>query len=304
MVEEIGKILGRGFESYTRNFNIAVPFVLGVLVSGVLSMVTFAVGGAYIFGSSLSSLENAATPEEMFSVLLPMISQHLTEIVFLVLIYLLVSGFVQSFFTAGAIGMAKQATETGSSSLSTMMADGRKNTVNLFLANILVGLSMLAGVVFLVPGALRANPGFSSSPDTVSVLLLVIGVLLWVVYMFILSIVLAIYGYALVVENLGPIDGILAGVNFFKTHKFDVFVLWLVQMAIIVFFSIILQVIKLVPVPDSVFSVFYELAAAVVIMPLATIWWVRLYMSGTGKKLYFNELLLHPSDLEKLETEA
>ena len=304
MVEEIGKILGNGFDTYTRNFNIAVPFVLSFLVSGVFSMVTFTVGLASIFGSSLSSLENIAAPEELILVLLPMIRQHLTEIVFLVIIYLLVSLLIQSFFTAGAIGMAKQATETGTSSLSTMMDYGKKNTVNLYFANILAGLLMLAGVVFLVPGALKGNVTFSASPDMGAVLLLIAGFLLLVLYMLVLSIVLAIFMYALVVENLGPIDGIITGVNFFKTHKFDVFLLWLVQTAIVIIFSIIVQVMMLVPILGTVLPFINMLVTAIIIAPLTTIWWVRLYMSGTDKKLYFNELLLHPTDLDKLEAET
>ena len=62
--------------------------------------------------------------------------------------------FVQSFFTAGAIGMAKKASETGDTVLSDMIASGSKNIFRLFLTVLLIGLLMLGGIVFIVPGAL------------------------------------------------------------------------------------------------------------------------------------------------------
>ena len=302
MVEEIGKILRSGFGTYTKNFNIAIPFILSLIITGVFTVVAFIVGIASVFGSSLSALESATTPEEIFVVLAPLISQNLTEIVLWGIFFMLVYMLIQSFFMAGAIGMARQATETGTSGLSTMINDGKKNAVNLYLANLLVGLLTLAGVVFLVPGALKGDIGsVLSSPDTGAVLLLVIGMLLWIVYMLILSIALSLYRFSLVVENLGPIDGIIAGVDFFKTHKFDVFLLWLVQIAIVIVLSIVGQIMVLVPIMDSLWPLISMFISVAVIAPLTTIWWVRLYMSGTDKKIYFNELLLHPSDLEKPE---
>ncbi|MBE0522382.1 MAG: hypothetical protein IBX39_08990 [Candidatus Methanoperedenaceae archaeon] len=302
MVEETGKILGNGFGTYTRNVNIAVPFILNLLATGIFTIVMFVAGVAAIFGSSLSDIESVATPEEILMVLVPMISQNITEIVLLGIIFILVYMLIQSFFTAGAIGMARQATETGTSDLSTMINDGKKNAVNLYLANILAGLFMLAGIVFLVPGALKGGISLSS-PDTGAVLLLVIGILLWAAYMLVLSIVLALYSYALVVENLGPIDGIIKGVDFFRTHKFDVLLLWIIQIAAVIILSITGEVMALVPVIGTVWSFIGMFISVAVIAPLTTIWWVRLYMSGTGKKLYFNELLLHPNDLGKLETD-
>ena len=302
MVEEIGKILRSGFDTYTKNFNIAIPFILSLIVTGIFSVVVFIVGIASVFGSSLSSLDSVTTPEEILLVLAPLISQNLTEIVLWSIFFMLVYMFIQSFFMAGAIGMARQATETGTSDLSTMINDGKKNAVNLYLANLLVGLLTLAGVVFLVPGALKGDIGsLLSSPDTGVVLLLIIGILLWIVYMLILSIALSLYRFSLVVENLGPIDGIITGVNFFKTHKFDVFMLWLVQIAIVIVLSIVGQIMVLVPIMDSLWPLISMFISVAVIAPLTTIWWVRLYMSGTDKKIYFNELLLHPSDLEKPE---
>lgn len=303
MVEEIGKILSIGFDTYKQNINIAVPFVLSLFITGIFSIVMFVVGIASIFGSSLSSIDSATTPEEILLVLAPLMNQNITEVVIIGIIFILIYVFIQSFFMAGAIGMARQATETGTTNLSTMINDGKKSGVNLYLANLLVGLLTLAGIVFLVPGALKGDiSSILSAPDAGVALLLVMGIILWVTYMLVLSIVLSIYRFSLVVENLSPIDGIIKGVDFFKAHKFDVFLIWLVQIAIVIVLSIVGQVVTFAPVIGAVWPFISMFINVAVIAPLTTIWWVRLYMSGTDKKIYFNELLLHPSDIEKLET--
>jgi hypothetical protein len=35
MVEDIGKIISNGFETYTKNLNLGVPFVLNVIIMGL-----------------------------------------------------------------------------------------------------------------------------------------------------------------------------------------------------------------------------------------------------------------------------
>jgi hypothetical protein len=36
-----------------------------------------------------------------------------------------------------------------------------------------------------------------------------------------------------------------------------------------------------------------------ILNPLMTVWWVRLYMTRTGKQVYVNDLLAHPNDLQE-----
>ena len=52
-----------------------------------------------------------------------------------------------------------------------------------------------------------------------------------------------------------------------------------------------------VPILGSLWSFVNFFINILVIPPLTTLWWVRLYMSGTGKTIYFNDLLAHPNDL-------
>ncbi|MDD5474809.1 MAG: hypothetical protein PHU34_11795 [Candidatus Methanoperedens sp.] len=298
MVEDIGKIISNGFETYTRNLNLGIPFFLNIFITGMLAVIVLGFGFFSIFGQSLSSLENVTSPEALLSILYPIVKQHIIEIGVLILLYFLVSVFLQSFFMAGAIGMAQKATETGTSELSTMIDAGKKNVSNLYLAEVLVGLLYMAGVVFLVPGALKADIKPLSDAN---VLLIFGGIFLWLVYIMILSIMLVAFSYALVIENLAPVDGITAGFNFFNKNKSDVFMLWLITGIIIVTFTIIGDVIGTIPVIKSIWSFISMFISAFVFAPLTTLWWTRLYMDRTNKKLYFNELLAHPNDLAKLK---
>jgi hypothetical protein len=300
MVEELGKIIRNGYETYTKNLNLSIPFVLNVVITGLLTVMILLGGFFYIFGSSLSSLKNAQTPEQLILIILPLISQHLFDIVVLIVIYFLIATFFQSFFTAGAIGMAQKATETGRSELSTMTEAGKKNVVNLYLAEILMALLALAGIVFIVPGAMKVDlANFSLESNTQAVMLLVAGGLVWILYVMIISLVLAVFSYALVIENLGAVEGITAGFQFFVKNKSDVFLVWLIIGVIVLVTTFVGELMRVVPVMNIIWQFVNVLLSVLVIPPLTTLWWVRLYMTRTDKKIYFNELLAHPNDLEK-----
>ncbi|MCZ7379953.1 MAG: hypothetical protein O8C64_00035 [Candidatus Methanoperedens sp.] len=303
MVEDIGKIISNGFETYTNNLNLGIPFVLNVIITG-LAFIILGFGFLTIFGSSLSSLENATTPQEVLSIIIPLVITHLTQIIILLITFFLISLAIQSFFNAGAIGMARQATETGKTGLSAMVEAGKKNVVNLFMADVLLGLLSLAGIVFIVPGALKFDINQLLFPEkTGASLLLIAGILLWVLYLLILGLMLAVFRYALVVDNLEPIDGIVTGFNFFKKNKSDVFVLWLILGIIIVAITIIGELMRFSPVMNLIWPLVNVFISVFIVAPLTTVFWVRLYMTRTGKEVYFNDLLAHPNDLAKLKSD-
>jgi hypothetical protein len=302
MTEDIGKIIRNGFETYTKNLNLSIPFVLNIFIICLLAFVLLGVGFIFISGSSLPALKNAASPQAVFSIILSIITQHIVEIAVLALMILLIIFLFGAFFTAGAIGMAKQATETGKSELSTMIDAGKKNFVNLFLADVLFSLLSLAGIVFIVPGAMKINIDQLFSPEIAGAALLLIGgILLWIIYLFILNIILAVFRYALVIENLGPIDGIVTGLRFFNTHKLDVFLLFLVVIGIAIILAIIDQVMGFIPVINLIWPFISMFISTIILPPIMTVWWVRLYMTGTDRNIYFNELLAHPDELEKFK---
>lgn len=304
MVEDIGKIIRNGFETYTKNLNICVPFILDFFISVFVALLLAVFGIFYIFGTSLSQIESASTPEALALVMLPLIMQHIIGIAILITVILVVIFLIQAYFTSGAIGMAIQATGYGKTSLSTMNDAGRKNLVNMFFAQILFGLISLAGIVFIVPGAMKLDISQlidHKNPETA--VLFMIGLMFWVLYIIVLSLVLAIYRYALVAENLGPIDSISTAFEFFKKNKGDIVTIFIFIIVVSFALFIVDEIMKSfsISIINILWSFISFFISLIVIAPLTTIWWVRLYMVRTDKKIYFDEILAHPNDLEKLQ---
>lgn len=294
MMEKISKIISKGIDTYSKNLNLCIPFILNMVINGLLIFIVIIFSMVSIFSSF--SFNEYKTPEDLSIAVLSILAQHVYEIAALLLITILIILVISAFFTSGAIGMAKQATETGRSGLSTMMEAGKRNFMNLFLADILVLLVALAGIVFIVPGI--KNFDFNQPSDSAG-LLLIGGFLLWMVYLMILGVALAAFRYALVIESLGPVEGILAGINFFKKNLFDVIVLLVVTIFAGIVFAIIDQIMNRVPVINIIWIFISLIISICILNPLMTIWWVRLYLTRTNNQVYENDLLAHPNDLEK-----
>jgi hypothetical protein len=39
MVEDLGKIISNGFETYTKNLNLGIPFALNVIITSLLAFI-------------------------------------------------------------------------------------------------------------------------------------------------------------------------------------------------------------------------------------------------------------------------
>ncbi|MBU4076152.1 MAG: hypothetical protein KKI06_05525 [Euryarchaeota archaeon] len=294
MAEEISKIISNGIETYTKNLNLCVPFVLYVFISWIFAAIMLIIGFLLLFGTDISDL-NVDEPEALFLSIASIASQHIPEIALLIISTFLIIMLIFAFFESGAIGMARQAIETGRTQVSTMIEAGRKNFVNLFLADLLVLLVALAGIVFIVPGIKNFD---LDQPSASAGILLGGGFLLWMVYLLIIGAALAAFRYALVIGSLGPVDGILAGIDFFKKNWVDVIILILLTIAVSIVFAIIDMVMNFIPIISIVWSFISLIITFGVLQPIMTVWWVRLYMTRTGKQVYVNDLLAHSNDLQ------
>ena len=285
MVERLGSILSNGFDTWKKNLNICLPFVFSLVLTSLVALII--IGGALLvaIGPSLPSLMPALTnpdeiPPEVIQQLYPLFLQNMGLLLAAVIITIILVLLITAFFTAGAIGMAKGAAETGSTSLSDMMDHGRRKFLSLLFANIIVGLIALAGVVFLIPGVLYLLPTLTTSqapPDVTNMAAfarLFLGFVIMLLYMLIVSVMFALPPYAVVIDDLGAVDGVKKGFKFFMAHKVDVFLLWLVVVVIAVVASIILSNI---PFIGQLISM---AVSVIVIQPLSVIWWSRLYLSG------------------------
>jgi hypothetical protein len=119
--------------------------------------------------------------------------------------------------------------------------------------------------------------------DSQAIGLVAAGLLLFILYALVLSVVLVTMPYALVVQELGPMQAVLASANFFRYNKFDVVILWLVIAAL----SLGLQMISGAfstgeEVRGTSFSALSGLVNLLVLAPLSNLWWTRLYMNRKG----------------------
>jgi hypothetical protein len=294
MAEELSKIISNGIDTYKKNTNLCIPFILNIFMIALTAIIIIIFSLDYLFGSV--SVEEYNTPEALSLAIISSLSHHVYEIAAIVLVGFLVIMYIASFFTSGAIGMARQAIETGRTTFSTMMESGKKNVLNLFLAEILFLLLVFAGIVFMVPGVMKMDISNLSTGEN---FLLLIGFVLWIVYLLILSVALSAFNYVLVVESLGPVEGIIAGFNFFKRNTSDVFLIILATIGVSFVFAIIDAIMNLNPILNTIWFFVSLLISVCILSPVMTLWWVRLYMTRTGKQVYFNDLLAHPNDLPK-----
>jgi hypothetical protein len=286
MVEELGDILRSGFETWKKNLTICLPFVFSLLLT--LSVGALVIGGALmmVLGPVLPSLTPSLTsaasgeiPPELIQQLQPLLLQNIGIFVAAVVITGIFVLLITTFFSAGAIGMANEATETGRTSLADMTDYGRRKFISLLVATVIVGLIAFAGVVFLIPGVVYLLPAITSQtpPDVTNMAafaLLFLGFVIMLFYMLIVSIIFALPPYAVVIDDLGAVEGVKKGFTFFMAHKLDVFLLWILVLVIAILASIIVGAIPYL-------GQWLSMAVSVlIIQPLSVIWWSRLYLSG------------------------
>jgi len=287
-MEEIGELIGKGFGNWRSNLNLCIPFLISIFLSMIISLPFLAailMTSMPMASMNATLLQNDENMQELIAQMQGSLDRLEMEkilpiaVIFLVLV--LVLSLVNAFFTAGAIGMARQALDTGKSDTGAMWSAGKTHFFNMFLATLLMGLLTLAGLIFLLPAL--AQGVTSLQADSQAIGLVAVGLVLFILYALALSVVLVTMPYALVVQHLGPMQAVLASVDFFRYNKFDVVILWLVVAAL----SLGLQMIS------GAFSTGEEVSGAplsalngivnmLVLAPLSNLWWTRLYMNRKG----------------------
>ncbi len=299
MSENLENIITKGFHSWTRNLNICIPLVTNYVVQ--FAVMFFAVIAAMLlfFGRNLSGMASM-TEDEIFDLMSVSVMENLTGVIIIAFLVFLILLLFDAYFFAGAVGMSQNATARGDTSIADMFNAGNSNFINIFLANFLIMLMNIAGIIFVVPGAILTRNYMEvveSTQFTSGILLLLIGIVMWGIYLLILSVVLAIALYSIVIERTGAIDGIIRGYDFFMDNKLSVFAMWLVifavssAVAIVFFFAG--EVIAFIGSEglNIIWSLGSQVLILVTVQPLIMIWWTRLYMVRTGKDIHIDELL-------------
>jgi hypothetical protein len=281
MYEDLGKVIGDGFGVWKKNLNLALPFILYVVViaTAVVALAGLVVGLIQPEIAQLKTLEEQAS----------WMQSYLGGILGALMVFMVLLSLAGSYFTAGAVSMAVQTMKEGRSTLATLWSGGRRNFLPMFIIIIISILTILAGFVFFLPAALSWSP--SMSPETAAqnhtfVGMIVAGSALFVIYALVITLILAAAPYALVVDDLGAVEAIKTSISFFNYNKLDVMVLWLVVEAISAGLGMLgssasftmAQNVQVQP-----FSLITGLISLLILKPLSIVWWTRLYMVRTGR---------------------
>ncbi len=288
-MEEIGAMIGKGFDVWRSNLNLCIPFLLSIFVS----MLIFVPFLAAIFATTLPTESMNATlflqniedmqklQDQMQGYLGSLAMDRILQIAVLFLMLILLLSLVNAFFTAGAIGMAREALETGTSHTGAMWSAGKKYFLNMFLATLLMGLITIAGLIFLLPALMQGTTSLQADAQAMG--LLAVGLLMFILYVLVMSVILVTTPYALVVKELGPVQAVLASINFFRYNKFDVVVLWLVVAALSLGMQMISGVFSTGGGTEvQPLSAITGVVNLLVLAPLSNLWWTRLYMNRKG----------------------
>lgn len=222
-MEEIGKLIGKGFGIWKKNLNLCVPFIFSgfasILIVAAFFIAMFLAAMPFL-GEDWTHLEDLEDAEVMEGLFAGMDWQDFLPILILFLGMIVVLSLVGSYFNAGAIGMARQALVEGKSRTSAMWSAGRKHFWNMFLLSLIMGLATMAGLIFLLPGMGQLTLALSGNLDNLEGLgMILAGFMLFILYALILSVILALAPYALVLEGAGPVQAIRAGIDFFRDRK-------------------------------------------------------------------------------------
>jgi hypothetical protein len=280
MPENIESILKNGFDAWKKNLNICIPFILNIIGIAILAVVTALVAIATIMGPLMPMSVEEVTPWLLLGQIRPMAG----IIVLLFIVFIILAGLISAFFSAGAIGMAKKANKGKSATLSDMVEHGKKSFISVFFADIIVFLIALIGLIFVIPG-LRYTPIDVLLADPLSDSLLAGCIFAFVLYTLIVSVVFVAVKYVIVIDNIGAIQGIKKGVGFFWDNKLSVLMLWIVMMAISIGLYIVSWAVEKIPYIMHVWPIIDPIIAIVIIAPLTIVWWARLYIDRTEKRV-------------------
>lgn len=305
--ESIGSLFMRGYGTWRGNLNICIPFLLMYMARIIYTIIILA-GVAFVVGvdiiemlsESMGELATIQDPQAQMAVMESM-RQTMTPFlsVFIAAGIVLVLGLelIYSAFRSGAYAMVYKALQYNRTGFADMVDSVRVNTLNMYFASILRFLLIIAGIAFIVPGGVLlqlSGGGAGTMAEVIGWMLFLVGFIFWGFFMVFVTIALTEMDFILVAESLRPVDAIKRSYRFFVANKGDVFMVWLVLLSIGIVYSTIMNVFSVIPFVGTVIYVIDMFVATVVILPLFSIWWMRLYMVRSGKEIYMNDLLSIP----------
>jgi hypothetical protein len=252
--------------TWKKNPNISAPFVLTGVILFALILPFFAVS-YFIFGIGANNSNASVSP-----------AYALIFIIILIL-FIVLLGLIVSFFQSGAVEMAREATANGKAEIGCMWGAGKRRYGDMFIANILVlliwlGASVVAIMPFLIARGLPSIIGLISG----------LGIIFAFVVLLLVDMATSLVPYALIIDNLRPIEAVKASFGFFRLHKRDVLFISILIFIISIILSLIGGILNVLG--SQVLIALWmpiRLLGEIIVWSLGVVWFTRPYMSRTGK---------------------
>jgi len=308
-MENIVDTFANGLKNVAKNPILFVPALIFALLSFSLTLIQ-----AYVSFFNPEFLENIY--ENYLTQVY--ISENLWTIIAIVFAGLILSFLINAFFSAGQIGMSKEAVEKGKTSLSDFFSYGGRYIFRVFLSLLLLSLLQCIAVIFWSPlyyvyskSGLTLNDisesilnlflEAGSLPDSVITMLLLffIGLLLALIYFIILAILFYFVSYAIVIDDMPVFASFKKSFALLKQYpgKVLIFIIALVCIMLVISIAIqgILTFLSLFLLPVSLvspslvvcFSLLTSLISSVIsglISAVTVVWVARFYMAITEKE--------------------
>ncbi|WNY24827.1 hypothetical protein [Methanolapillus millepedarum] len=283
-MESISDTITKGYHTLKKNQSLVSPMLIYLVVNFIVSFVI----------QILS----------MFTAVLGYTGSYSIVMIILLilsLISIVIMMVLGAYFSAGAIGLAKDATSTGKVNWSDMWAYGKKYYVRLFLAQIVLTLISFVSVLFFIPFIYEYSTyvTFMGVSSTAMVTYLILGLLLALIYLIVVSIILYFVSYAIVIDDLSVTEGFKKSYKLFREHTVKIILFNLAIIGIAIFIGIVFSLIM-------AFSVVFFISPALAIIGLLImmivylilivvfflflvliyIWSTRYYMVLTGKPIF------------------
>ncbi|HEC57645.1 MAG TPA: hypothetical protein ENI32_07205 [Candidatus Syntrophoarchaeum butanivorans] len=274
-------ILRDGFDTLRRNLNLIIPFILQQVITWITVAIVFLALYFTVLAPIIPYLErmgvdSSPSPEVLLKIWM-MIAPSLPLLITAFILLLLFFALLDAFIWAGAIGMARRAIETGRSTLGDMIEYGKKKFLSVFVSNLIITVLSMLGFSALIPGIIALSSSRSIGP-----LLLLLGVLIMVLYLIFITLSLYLARFAIVVDDVGAIEGIKRAYRVFTSNKLDLLLLALVILAISLVISLppalVGMLLSFIPIVGWILEMMISLLLSALLSALILAWFTHFYI--------------------------
>lgn len=255
---DVGDYYSRSFNDFKENLNIAIPSLVGIVLTILIVIAAVLLG---VFGAYFGSINaNLAAPNLVVVALF----------VLLIGIAVIFSLFISSFISAATIGMAIKIVEGKKPSLDVAWKYGKKYFLKILVVVIIMFILYLLLAVPAFLGLILLNVS-----STLGLVIFVLGIIILIVGAIFMTLALMVVYQAIIVGEKSIVDAIKDSYNVFMNNKMQVFLVGLINFVI----GLAVSSLGFIPYVGS----FLNVIAEIILIPYFALVVTYLYMDIKGK---------------------